>query len=350
MGSEPLDFEKKLIICGLMIYLIIPYVGSQRVSNSMRAHIENYLDYLSVERNLSAHTRRGYLTDLCRFEAFLRENALAIGSDKTVDVRKIDHVMVRTYLASLYKKNRKSSIGRKVASIRSFFRFLVREQVISFNPVQRLHTPKRGKSIPVVLSVDDAFRLVESPSGAVPNEIRDRAIMETLYSSGLRVGELVGLDLDSIDLDLAVVRVMGKGRKERIVPLGSKAVGSLKSYLEHRQKLERDNGEEKALFLNARGGRLTSRSVARIVEKYARRCGLPKRISPHGLRHTFATHLLDGGADLRGIQELLGHVSLSTTQKYTHVGIDKLIEVYDRAHPRSWRNRGRQDTNGEKGK
>ncbi len=316
----------------------------------MRELIEEYLSYLSVERNLSDQTCRGYFNDLCQFEKFLRENGLAVASDETVDVGKIDHVMVRTYLASLYKKNRKSSIARKVASIRSLFKFLVREQVIPANPAERINTPKQEKHIPTALSVDDAFRLMESPTSLSPSptDARDRAILETLYSSGLRVGELVGLNLDSIDLDLAVVRIMGKGRKERIVPLGSKALEALKSYLDQRGKFEKENGGEKALFLNTKGSRLTARGVARMVEKYAKRCGLSKRVSPHSLRHTFATHLLDGGADLRGIQELLGHVSLSSTQKYTHIGIDRLIDVYDRAHPRSWRNKGRRVTDDTK--
>jgi integrase/recombinase XerC len=252
--------------------------------------------------------------------------------------------MVRAYLGSLYKKIRKRSIARKVASIRSFFRFLVREQVISVNPALLVSTPKQDKNIPVALSVDDAFRLMEAPGDLSPGSVRDKAILEILYSSGLRVGELVGLDVGALDLDLAVVRVMGKGKKERIVPLGSKAVGAVRSYLEQRPRFEHEVGGEKALFLNTHGKRLTSRSVARIVEKYARHCGLSNRISPHCLRHTFATHLLDGGADLRGIQEMLGHVSLSTTQKYTHVGIERLVDVYDRAHPRSWRNSGKEES------
>lgn len=314
----------------------------------MRALIERYLSYLTVEKNFSDHTCRGYLNDLYQFEAFLRGNGLAVAPDDSVDVGKIDHVMVRAYLGSLYKKNLKSSIARKMASIRSFFRFLVREQVISSNPAQLVNTPKQEKHIPGALSVDDAFRLMDSPGSESPSGLRDRAILETLYSSGLRVGELVGLDMDDIDLEVAVVRIMGKGRKERIVPLGSKAVGALNAYLEQRGRSQKGGGKEKALFLNVGGKRLTSRSVARIVEKYARRCGLPKRVSPHSLRHTFATHLLDGGADLRGIQELLGHVSLSTTQKYTHVSIDRLVDVYDRAHPRSWRNRGKRRTHDQK--
>jgi integrase/recombinase XerC len=307
----------------------------------VRAFIEKYLRYLAIERNFSDHTCRAYLSDLCQFEAFLRQNGLAVALDDTVDVGKIDHVMVRTYLGSLFKKNRKSSMARKVAAIRSFFRFLEREQVIPINPALLVNTPKQETHLPAALSVDDTFRLMESPGDISPQDSRDRAILETLYSSGLRVGELVGLDVEGIDLDLGVVRTMGKGRKERIVPLGSKAVAALRTYLKQRRRFQKGNGGQKALFLNTRGSRLTARSVARIVEKYARKCGLSARISPHALRHTFATHLLDGGADLRGIQELLGHVSLSTTQKYTHVGMDRLIDIYDRAHPRSWRNRGK---------
>jgi integrase/recombinase XerC len=308
----------------------------------VRALIERYMDYLRTERSLSNHTCKAYWNDLCQFETFLKQNGLALSSDNTLNVGKIDHVMVRTYLGSLYKKIRKSSMARKVASIRSFFRFLVREQVVSLNPALLVNTPKQDRTIPAALSVDDAFRLMVAPGDLSTGSVRDKAILEILYSSGLRVGELVGLDVEALDLDLSVVRVMGKGKKERIVPLGSKAVTALKSYMEQRPRLKKDAEEEKALFLNARGGRLTSRSVARIVEKYARRCGLPGHVSPHCLRHTFATHLLDGGADLRGIQELLGHVSLSTTQKYTHVSIDRLVEVYDKAHPRSWRNRRKQ--------
>jgi len=310
----------------------------------VRALIERYMDYLRTERSLSNHTCKGYWNDLCQFEAFLRQNSLALSPDNTVNVKGIDHVMVRTYLGSLYKKIRKSSMARKVASIRSFFRFLVREQVVSLNPALLVNTPKQDRTIPTALSVDDAFRLMEAPADLSIGSVRDKAILEMLYSSGLRVGELVGLDVEALDLDLSVVRVLGKGNKERIVPLGSKAVAALKSYMEHRPRLEREGQEERALFLNTRGGRLTSRSVARIVEKYARRCGLPGHVSPHCLRHTFATHLLDGGADLRGIQELLGHVSLSTTQKYTHVSVDRLVEVYDKAHPRSWRNWRKQNS------
>jgi integrase/recombinase XerC len=311
--------------------------------NVMRVLIERYLEYLSVEKSYSDQTSRGYLNDLSQFEGFLKENRLAVAPDGTVDAGRINHVMVRAYLGALYKGNKRSTIGRKLSSLRSFFKFLVREQVIAANPAQLLKTPKQEKLIPGVLSVDDAFRLMDSPEKDSSRHIRDKAILETLYSSGLRVGELVSLDVNDIDLDVAIVRIMGKGKKERIVPLGSKAVAALHIYLGERESWRKKDVEEKALFLNNRGGRLTSRSIARIVEKYAGRSGLSKHVSPHSLRHSFATHLLDGGADLRGIQELLGHTSLSTTQKYTHVSIDRLMDVYDRAHPRSWRNRRKKE-------
>jgi integrase/recombinase XerC len=313
----------------------------------VRDLIDTYIRHLQTEMSFSDRTCRAYRSDLCQFEAFLKGGDWGSFSDGRIDVRKIDHVMIRAYLGSLYRKNRKSSLARKVASIRSFFRFLVREELLPSNPAQLVSTPKQNKPIPTALSVDDAFRLVECPGDRSATAIRDRAILETLYSSGLRVGELVGLDVDGVDLDLAVVRVMGKGRKERIVPLGSKAVTALRAYLEQRAIFQREHAGERALFLNARGSRLTSRSVARMVERHARRCGLSAGVSPHTLRHTFATHLLEGGADLRGIQELLGHASLSTTQKYTHVGIDRLIDVYDKAHPRSWRNRGSRGVDGQ---
>jgi len=313
--------------------------------SGMKVLIERYLKHLSLERNASDHTCRAYLNDLCRFEAFLMEHGLAAGPDGGVDLGRVDHVMIRAYLSSLYRINRKSSIARKMAAMRSFFAFLLRNGVIRSNPAKLVNTPKQEKHIPVALSVDDAFRLVEFPGEGHTGETRDRAILELLYSSGLRVGELVGLDMNSVDLELGVVRVIGKGQKERIVPVGSKAVTALRNYLDQRQRSFGENGGQQAVFLNLRGGRLTSRSVARIVKKYASRCGILKRISPHSLRHTFATHLLDGGADLRGIQELLGHASLSTTQKYTHVGIDRIMDVYDRAHPRSWRNHKGQPGN-----
>jgi integrase/recombinase XerC len=292
--------------------------------------IRQFIHYLSAEKNASPHTCRNYLRDLEQFESFLEEMA----------IEKVDRMVLRRYLSFLHRKNRKSSIARKLSTLRSFYRYLVREQVLSANPAKPVATPKVEKLLPTTLTVDEAFRLMGSPSKdqkTRETELRDRAILELLYSSGLRVSELVGLNPNRVDLDLGIVRVMGKGRKERIVPVGAKAIEALKSYLETRGILE----EGSPLFVNLRNGRLTDRSVARLVKKYGRQSGIFRKISPHSLRHTFATHLLDAGADLREIQEMLGHVSLSTTQRYTHLTVGKLMEVYDKAHPRSFRNRGK---------
>jgi integrase/recombinase XerC len=214
---------------------------------------------------------------------------------------------------------------------------LVREGIISKNPAKGVATPKTEKYIPKTLTIDEMFRILGAPDTSDTLGLRDRAILELLYSSGIRVGELTQLNCDDVDLELGIIKVLGKGKKERIVPIGSKAIDAIKDYLTG-MGLPSGDGSKAPLFINSRGGRLTDRSVRRIVEKYARKCGLAKSIGPHALRHTFATHLLDAGANLRDIQELLGHVSLSTTQKYTHVSIDGLMEVYDKAHPRSWKN------------
>ena len=220
--------------------------------------------------------------------------------------------------------------------MRSFFQFLVKEGSLSSNPAKAVSTPRQDKHIPAFLSVDEVFRLLEAPQQNKTLNIRNRAILEMLYSCGIRVGELTGLNLDNLDLNSGIIKVQGKGRKERFVPIGNKAIAALKEYLIIREGLGKREGiDRKAIFLNIRGGRLTSRSVGRIIEKYLIPSGILRNITPHCLRHTFATHLLDAGADLRAIQELLGHASLSTTQKYTHISVDKLMEVYDKAHPRS---------------
>jgi integrase/recombinase XerC len=259
-----------------------------------------------------------------------------------VQIEKVDRMAIRKYMSFLHRKNKKSSIARKISTLRSFFKYLIREQVIPSNPAKSVSSPKVEKTLPTTLTVDEAFRLMESPK-SIPekssemtkqNSVRDRAILELLYSSGLRVSELVGLNLNQLDSDLGIVRVMGKGRKERIVPVGVKAIDALKAYLEARGGL---TGED-AIFINPSGGRLTARTVGRLIKKYTRHSGIFRKVSPHSLRHTFATHLLDAGADIREIQEMLGHSSLSTTQRYTHVSMGKLMEVYDKAHPRSFKN------------
>ncbi|MCX5907903.1 MAG: tyrosine-type recombinase/integrase, partial [Deltaproteobacteria bacterium] len=241
-------------------------------------------------------------------------------------------------LSYLHRGHKKSSMARKLAALRSFFRYLVEEGFLLQNPAEVVATPKQEKLLPNFLPVDEMFALLATPDSSTTWGARDLAILETLYSCGIRVSELVGLSDGDIDFSLGVLRVFGKGRKERIVPIGRKAVAVLGGYLPRRDQelaslnLKRDRPP---LFINVKGGRLTARSVARILEKYVRKSALLRKVSPHALRHTFATHLLDAGADLRSIQEMLGHVSLSTTQRYTHVSTDKLMEVYDRAHPRA---------------
>ena len=311
--------------------------------------IQQFIHYLSLEKNASPHTCRCYRKDLEGFEDFLKSSGIYLSPTGGVEIEKVDRIAIRKYLSFLHRRNKKSSIARKISTLRSFFRYLIREQVIPSNPAKSVSTPKVEKTLPTTLSVDEAFRLMESPKSILEkssdaskeNALRDRAILELLYSSGLRVSELVGLNLNQLDLDLGSVRVMGKGRKERIVPVGVKAVEALKAYLEERGVLKGDD----PIFINSFGGRLTARSVGRLIKKYTRHSGIFRKVSPHSLRHTFATHLLDAGADIREIQEMLGHSSLSTTQRYTHVSMGKLMEVYDKAHPRSFGN-----TRGEKKK
>jgi len=299
--------------------------------------IHQFIHYLSTEKNASPHTCRNYLRDLEQFEGFLRSSGISVSPQGEVVIERVDRLAIRKYLSFLHRKNKKSSIARKLSTLRSFFRYLVKEQIISSNPAKAVSTPRIEKLLPTALTVDEAFRLVESPlKGEKPKEmeLRDRALLELLYSSGIRVSELVGLNLNRVDLGLGIVKVMGKGRKERIVPVGAKAIQALKAYMEGRGVIE----DSAPLFVNLKGGRLTGRSVGRLVKKYTRNSGIFRKISPHSLRHTFATHLLDAGADLREIQEMLGHVSLSTTQRYTHLSVGKLMEVYDKAHPRSFKN------------
>ncbi len=282
--------------------------------------------YLETERNVSPHTLAAYRSDLAQWLAFVQGSR-----GEGVSAGDIDHLLLRRYLAGLSKTTKKSSIGRKLAAIRSFFRFLLRRGTITKNPAELVATPKKEQRLPFHLDIDQTTTLMEAPDLEHKDALRDRAILELLYSSGLRVSELTSLNIGEIDLSGGSVRVMGKGGKERIVPVGSRALDALHSYLDQRS----DAAAGAALFLNTRGTRINRRSVARIIDLHVLRIAAFKRISPHTLRHTFATHMLEGGADLRAIQELLGHASLSTTQKYTHVGIDRLMEVYDKAHPKA---------------
>ncbi|MDH5299446.1 MAG: tyrosine recombinase XerC, partial [Desulfobulbaceae bacterium] len=239
--------------------------------------------------------------------------------------------------------NKSSSVARKLSTLRTFFRFLMREETIGRDPMAAISMPRQGKYMPVFLSVDEIFTLLEMPGANDPFAARDRAILEMLYSTGMRVAELAGLNMAALDFASGMVRVTGKGNRERLVPVGNPALESLRAYLPQRDRLRTERLERgreldgDAVFLNTRGGRLTTRSVERLVTTYAQRAGIASRVTPHALRHSFATHLLEMGADLRVVQELLGHVSLSTTQKYTHLNLDHLTEVYDKAHPKAKR-------------
>jgi integrase/recombinase XerC len=292
----------------------------------MKNEMEEFRRYLEVEREVSPHTVKAYLSDLELFREFVRNE---LGGEAAVDT--VTHLTVRRYLAALHRTHGKSTAGRKLAAIRSFYKFMLKEGKAGKNPAELVRTPKMDQKIPFSLNIDEITDLVTAPGTRDILSLRDRAILETLYSSGLRVSELTGLDIGGADIIEGLVRVLGKGGKERIVPLGGHARKALSDYLAARNHPP----PEAPLLVNARGGRLTSRSVGRIVDKYILKIAAMKKISPHTLRHTFATHLLEGGADLRAIQELLGHASLSTTQKYTHVSIDRLMEVYDKAHPKA---------------
>jgi integrase/recombinase XerC len=309
----------------------------------MQTAIDEYLRYLVAERNASPHTLRNYRSDLRQFLAYLAEGDGGAPAPEGVDV-----LAVRGFLARLHgERLARASIARKLAALRAFFRFLCRRGRLRANPAELVQSPRVSVRTTPHLSVDQAFQLMaagESGAGRDPEAsplgrvlaCRDRAILEVFYAAGLRIGELVGLDLPDLDTDAGLVRVMGKGRKERIVPVGKPALQALSAYLAVRDRLHgRRAAAEPAAFLNARGGRLTERSVSRLVLRFLLASGLGKRITPHGLRHSFATHLLSAGADLRAIQELLGHARLSTTQRYTHVGLDRVMQVYDDAHPRA---------------
>ncbi len=298
--------------------------------------IEQFLEHLRYERNVSAHTLRNYDSDLEQFTHFLAPDQ----KTKLPDVSEIDHLTIREWMASLHSdQKKKSSIARKLAALRTFFQFLVREGVLELNPAKLVSTPKLEKKLPKHLSIEEAIRFIESPDLDTDLGKRDRAMLELMYATGVRVAELTTLNVADVDFQNQLIRVTGKRRKQRIVPFGDPAGEAIRNYLGVREKFlfnaPVSKRDEDALFLNYQGTRITTRSVGRMVEKYIRICAGMHNISPHALRHSFATHLLDSGADLRDIQELLGHARLSTTQVYTHVSMEKLIEVYDKAHPKA---------------
>ena len=299
--------------------------------------IERYLDYLRYERHASPHTVRNYQSDLLQFRDFLR----AQNSGAKTRIESVTPLRIRAFLAYLFERERKkTSIARKLAAVRAFFKFLRREGTIAENPAALVSTPKLEKKLPRIMTEEEINqfldRIAQATEHSGPLLVRDRAILELLYASGLRASELVGLDLRSVNFGDRFVLVRGKGSKERIVPFGSKAKDAINSFLPVREKILREaKASAPALFINARGGRLTTRSLDRIVKSAIKLFGPNVRVSPHSFRHAFASHLLAEKADLRAIQEMLGHKRLATTQKYTQVSIQHLMEVYDKAHPKA---------------
>ncbi len=301
----------------------------------MRDRIERFIAALTFEKGYSDSTCRAYRSDLEEFSGYLDSLRPEEKPAPPIHPEKVDGMMIRGYLGYLHRRNKKSTISRKLAAVRSFFSFLVQREEIHSNPADQVATPKKEKPIPGYLSVDDMFRLLESIETDTLLGRRNRALFETLYAGGIRIFELVGMNRFDVDFSRELIRVRGKGDRERIVPVGPKALESILRYrktLQTEEKISIDT--DGPLFLNKNLGRLSARSVRRILEKLTRKCGLLVGISPHGVRHSYASHMLDSGADLRSLQELLGHKNLSTTQKYTHVSIDKLMETYDKAHPR----------------
>ncbi|MBM3246670.1 MAG: tyrosine recombinase XerC [Candidatus Omnitrophica bacterium] len=286
----------------------------------MERYIEKFMRYLEIEKNYSSHTILNYKLDLGGFKNFLGE----------APIEKVDYLALRKYLAALKEKNLGSrSLNRHLSSLRSFFKFLTREGLLKSNPILSLSSPKQEKHLPQFMTEEEVSKLIEAVLPKDERGLRDRAILETFYSTGIRISELVGLNNQDVDFISGIAKVMGKGKKERLVPIGEQAISAIRDYLKKRSK------QTSALFLNKNGKRLTVRGVRLITGKYLRLAGIKQGVSPHTLRHSFATHLLNRGADLRSVQELLGHANLSTTQIYTHLTTDRLKAVYDKAHPRA---------------
>lgn len=293
--------------------------------------LKNYVNYLERERSFSPFTVRNYAADISDFLQFL-------GGEGGIPPERVDRLVLRRYLASLSERGIvRASVARKLSALRSFFHYLVRERGFPSDPMTTVFPPKRERRLPSFLTEEEVSRLLEAPETPTPQGSRDRALLELLYASGLRVSEIVGLDLKDVDLKSREIRVWGKGSKERMVLIGRPAAAALAAYLLEGRPRLLGRGREQALFLNRYGRRLAERRVQLTLERYARKAGIERRVYPHLLRHTFATHMLDGGADLRVVQELLGHTSLASTQVYTHVTQSQMRRVYLQAHPRGKR-------------
>lgn len=305
----------------------------------MRNSIQKFMDYLIAERNASVHTVASYRNDLTQFADFLKESGHACDDGGNIILNKVDRTAIRSFMSLLYQNSLSgATMCRKLAALSSFFKFLCREGDVKQNVTTSIPAPKKIGKLPAFLSVDDMFRLLDLPVKNTFIGARDRAMLEVFYCAGIRISELVGMRMTDIQLIDRVLRVFGKGKKERMLPMGQSAVTSVNDYLVFREQKIKDKKENDIpheVFLNARGHGLTTRGVRKILGKYMGGSSFPVSISPHSIRHSFATHMLEGGADLRSIQEMLGHSSLSTTQKYTHLTVDRLMETYDKAHPRA---------------
>jgi integrase/recombinase XerC len=302
----------------------------------MDKNIRDFETYLTTERNVSEHTRIAYISDIREFASFLQQNNFIKDADA---ISSIEPETIRAYLGHLFRqKVKKVTVNRKISSLRAFYKYLLRNGQIKNNPATLIRTSKTEKYVPTFLSVDEMFVLVNTEGGDSIPSLRNKAMLELFYSAGLRLSELAGLNITDLDFQKELVLVRGKGKKERIVPIGKPALTAIADYLAKAGEIRKNIDEDIfkiPLFLNVRGKRITVRSIARIVDEVTKKSGIGRKISPHALRHSFATHLLNAGADLRSIQELLGHESLSTTQKYTAVNISRMMEVYDKAHPRA---------------
>ena len=312
----------------------------------MKELIQSFIAVLSTAKGYSENTCRSYRSDLLEFADIIKRVGVSntvlqsMSQSDTPPPEAVTSIAIRGYLGHLHQHCKKSTIARKLSAVRSFYRYLVKHGYIDANPSDTVQTPKQDQPIPTYLPIDDMFRLLASVKTDTLLGLRNRAMFETLYSTGIRVSELAGLDVQDIDFHEHVIRVKGKGGHERMVPIGKTALASIETYRKGMECKDRviqspaETSSRDPLFLNKFNTRLSMRSIARILDKATRECGITIPVSPHAFRHTFATHMLDAGADLRVVQELLGHKSLSTTQKYTHVSIDRLMEAYDKAHPR----------------
>ena len=294
----------------------------------MSEKLSKFLDFLKYEKNASPHTISAYRRDLLQFKNYLK--------NKQLNLEQADNIVIRGFLAVLYeKKVKKSTSSRKLAAIRSFYQFCIQRKWMADNPAKIVATPKQEKTVPSFLTEEEMAEFLDFPRSGKVLDLRDNAMLELLYASGIRVSELIGLNFEDLNFEERLIRVKGKGKKERMIPFGKTAEERLRIYISRRMMINKGKIDEEALFLNYRGQRLSTRSVERTVSFYIQRSAVRRKISPHSLRHSFATHLLSRGADLRIIQELLGHESLATTQKYTHMDLKRLLEVYKKSHPRS---------------